>query len=145
MGLPRNKKYTEREYVESMIEYCENLLEDTKRLGRQDFFSNRRTYNPVLWSLIKLGWIAYNLPRDLFDLYPHVDRRRILVVGYVIEKAMVDWGENPDYDFIWSVIQETVPELYAVLKKLQRTWQKSVEDIPEEDRVSKKVRVPVEV
>ena len=141
MGLPRNKKYTERECVEDMIEYCENILDFTKGLDREDFLSDRWTYTSTQCMFLKMGWAIYNLPRDIFDLYPEIDRRRIVAVGYMMGKSRSRW--SVDGNLLWLMVQETVPRLLAVLKTIQRSWQRLVEDIPEEYRMPEEDYLPI--
>ena len=131
MGFRRHKRYTEPEYVDFMIQYCEDIWDLTRDLDQNAFFANRRVYTSVSWKLFKMGWAVSNLPRSVFDLYPQVDRKRIIVVSYLIEKAMVDLDGDPDDKFIWTMVQDTVPILFDVLTSLRSFWQKPVEDIPE--------------
>ena len=142
MRTQHNTRQTEHDYVNDMIEYCEEILNDTKGLDQELFFADRWIFSSTLLNLIRIGWAAHSLPRSMFDLYPSVNRKRVVAVGYILEKHRSSWDIKDK--LIWLMIQDTIPKLLLVLKKLQRSWQKSVEDIPEEDRVSKKVHVSVE-
>ena len=142
MRTQHNTRQTEHEYVNEMVKCCEEILSDTKGLDQKRFFADRWIFFSTLLNLIRIGWAAHSLPRSMFDLYPRINRRRIVAVGYILEKHRSSW--NIEDKLIWLMVQETIPKLLPVLKTLQRSWQKSVEDIPEEDRVSKKVHVSVE-
>ena len=142
MGLPRNKKYTERQYVENMIRYCEKAIEFTKGMDQETFFADKYAKVATEGMLLKIGWSAYNLPRDMFDLYPEIDRRYLIAVGYMMIKSESTW--TIDGKLVWSMVQDTIPAVLPILKTLQRSWQKSVEDIPEDDRVPEKHPLIVE-
>ena len=43
MDLPHNKAYTKHDYLESMIQCCENALEFTKGMDQEAFVMDRYT------------------------------------------------------------------------------------------------------
>ena len=128
---------TERKFLDTMVECCEKSIEFTKDMDEKAFLAaDEYAYAFIQYMLLRIGWAAYNLPREMFDLYPEVDRRYIIAVGYMMIKSEVTWAI--DGKLVWSMAQDTLPGLLPILKTLQKSWQKSVEDIPERDRVSGK-------
>ena len=125
---------TERKFLESMVEYCEIALDVIKGMDRETVLADDYTYTVTKCTLFKIGWSAYNLPRDMFDLYPEVDRSYLIAVGYMMIKSESTW--TIDGKLVWSMVQDTIPALLPILRTIQRSWQKSVEDIPERYRVS---------
>ena len=127
--MASDSKYGRLEYIEDMIQSCEEILEDTKELDIKDFLAdaNRSIYKATLTDIRIIGRSAYHLlPYGIFDLYhPEIPWRQLIATSYVLEQSTLNWSIHGTV--IWSIVQETIPKLLPILKAMKTTMDKTKE------------------
>ena len=112
-----HKKWGFHECVEELIAACERTLSTTKDIDKSTFLPNTDPYEAVRWNMHCMGCAVFDLPRELFDVYPKLDWKFILAMGYGAERTYLEW--NVADEVLWRLIEETIPKLLPTLKKIQ--------------------------
>ena len=99
-----------------MIVSCEEIMSVTKDLGYDHFTFDSKVHGMVVESIQKLGTVAYDLPQVIFDLYPKIDWRGLVAMGCALGEVK-DLCKLED-TVLWSVVEETLPELLTTMQYL---------------------------
>ena len=93
-------------YVDDVIQSCNNVIEFTSGLTREEFFNDKKTRGATIRNVEIIGEAAKKIPGELRDLA----LRDILVHDYFgIDEAI-----------LWDVIKNEVPELLLQATRLQK-------------------------
>ena len=112
------KKRQWHEFIEDMMEACEKVLTETKDMDKETFLSNKEIYHNTLKNIETMGLSAFYLPPVILDMHPRVSWRQLMAIGYAVKESKSLWGIEDAV--IWSIIQETIPELLPTLHKVSK-------------------------
>ena len=104
-----------RLYLEDMLECCGKVQEYTRGLDLPRFIGHSMAYDAVLRNLEILGEATKGIPDDIRTRYPEVEWRKIAGLRDVL--AHFYFGLEDDT--LWDIVQHKVPELLAVLRRIQ--------------------------
>jgi len=103
-----------RFYIRDMIGFAEKCLAYTKDMGQQQFVDSAITYDATLRNLELIGEAASRVPDDIRAAHPDVPWRMIIATRNRLIHAYL----GIDDDTIWSILQDDLPALIAMLKEI---------------------------
>jgi uncharacterized protein with HEPN domain len=103
-------------YINDMIKFAEKVLSYTANTDQQTFVSSGITYDAVLRNLELIGEAATHLPDTVRDSHPNIPWRMIIATRNRLIHAYL----GIDDDVIWSIVQDSIPELLDSLKQINR-------------------------
>jgi uncharacterized protein with HEPN domain len=84
-------------------------------LGRDTFFTDRKTVDSVVRNLEVIGEATNRLPEDFRDQNPTIPWRRIIGLRHRIVHEYFD----VDLALVWEIVQGELPVLEAELRRLK--------------------------
>lgn len=94
-------------YIEDMQKHCRQVLDFTTGMDYENYVSDAKTTAATSFSLSQIGEVAGKIPQDVRDAHPEIDWSQIIGLRHVIVRAYYDIN----FEKLWEVIQEYVPEL----------------------------------
>lgn len=108
----------DRDILEHMLRYCEQVdtANDDFAHSRERFYSSTTYQNAVSMCILQIGELVNHLSDDFKNVHSEIPWRKIRGMrNYVAH----EYG-SIDYDVVWYVANESIPELKAFcLKQLQ--------------------------
>ena len=102
------------DYLEHMVEDCEDIIDALKTVGSIDEFKqNRLTHKAVIYSLLNLGELCKTLSESEKEMYPKVHWNRI--IGF--RNRSSHGYHHLDLDIVYEIATKYIPDLYDVLQK----------------------------
>jgi len=103
-----------RDYLTDIIVECEFLTNRSTNLSYNDFFNNEDLKRAFVRSLEIIGEASKHIPPHIRKKYPRIKWKN--VVG--IRNKLIHEYFGVDYEVLWKVAKEKIPELYAVVKEI---------------------------
>lgn len=103
-----------RDYINDLIEACEDILSFTKGLSYTDFAGDRKTLNAVIRSLEVIGEATKNLPASLRDNYPDIPWKQMAGTR---DKLIHEYF-GFDIQMVWQTIECHIPNILPLLKEI---------------------------
>ena len=103
-----------RDYINDLIEACEDILSFTKGMSYSDFASDRKTVNAVIRSLEVIGGATKNLPASFRDNYPDIPWKQMAGMR---DKLIHEYF-GVDIQMVWQVIECHIPNILPLLKEI---------------------------
>ncbi len=97
-----------------MIEGAEKILKYTSNLDYVTFLGNEMVMDAVARNFEIIGEAANRIDSDFKVLYPQIDWLRI--TGF--RNRIIHEYFGIDYEIMWTIIDDNIPELIEKLKKL---------------------------
>jgi len=102
-----------RDYLNDLIESCENILEFTKNMSFKEFAEDKKTINAVIRCLEVLGEATKNLPMDFRLDYPDIPWKQM--AGMRDKRIHEYFGV--DKQMVWQVVEKHIPQILPLLKE----------------------------
>lgn len=102
-----------RVYLDDMRDHTRKVRQFTAGMARDAFFADERTYHAVIHRLQNVGEAAKLIPQDICELYATILGRKIAGMGNWLVHEY--FGVN--FDILWDVIENNVPELLETLER----------------------------
>ena len=109
--------YRDDSRVRHMLDAMERITELCKGLGREQLRRHEGTTEMILFNLMVLGEAANNITREFAEKNPDVDWKGLAGVRH---KIVHDYADI-DYDTIWDILQNDIPDEYAKVKAVAET------------------------
>jgi len=100
--------------LQDMLESANKIITYTKGLNYDTFISDDKTIDAVVRNFEILGEAAKRIPEDFKLLNPQISWRYI--IGF--RNRIIHEYFGVDYEIVWTIIQDNIPELYAHLADL---------------------------
>jgi uncharacterized protein with HEPN domain len=99
------------------IRFAELILEFTKGMDEQIFYSDLKTQAAVLYEIAILGEAIKRLSLEFREQHPEIPYSKIIGMR---NRLTHDYG-RVDLEVVWRVIKTEIPELLALLEPLVPT------------------------
>ena len=109
--------YRDDSRVRHMLDAMERIAELCKGLEREQLRRNEGTTERILFNLMVLGEAANNISREFAAKNPNVDWKGLAGVRH---KIVHDYADI-DYDTIWDILRNDIPDEYEKVKVLAAT------------------------
>jgi len=103
-----------RDYINDLIEACEDILSFTKGMSYSNFAGDKKTTNAVIRSLEVIGEATKNLPLSFRDNYPDIPWKQMAGMR---DKLIHEYF-GIDKQMVWQVIEKHIPNILALIKKM---------------------------
>lgn len=103
-----------RLYVRDMIEFGERVIGYAAGLDQQGFTADQIIYDATLRNIELIGEAATHIPDPVREAHPEIQWRQIVGVRHQVAHGYL----GIDDDTIWSIIQTSIPDLLAALRRL---------------------------
>lgn len=103
-----------RLYVRDMIEFGERVIGYAAGLDQRSFTADQIVYDATLRNIELIGEAATHIPESVRDAHPDIQWRQIVGVRNQVAHGYL----GIDDDTIWSIIETSVPDLLAALRRL---------------------------
>jgi len=103
-----------RDYINDLIEACEDILSFTKGMSYSNFSGDKKTTNAVIRSLEVIGEATKNLPLSFRDNYPDIPWKQMAGMR---DKLIHEYF-GIDKQMVWQVIEKHIPDILALIKKM---------------------------
>jgi uncharacterized protein with HEPN domain len=103
-----------QDYINDLIEACEDILSFTKGLSYSDFVGDKRTVNAVIRSLEVIGEATKNLPISFRNKYPNIPWKQMAGMR---DKLIHEYF-GIDKQMIWQAIEKHIPYILPLLKEI---------------------------
>jgi len=108
------KKRELRDYLNDLIESCNDILEFTKGFSFSDFSKDKKTINAVIRSLEIIGEATKNLPPKLKLNYPDIPWKQMAGMR---DKLIHEYF-GVDKQMVWQVVKKHIPQILPLLKNI---------------------------
>ena len=109
--------YRDDSRVRHMLDAMERIAELSRGLKREQLRRHEGTTEMILFNLMVLGEAANNITREFATKNPDVDWKGLAGVRH---KIVHDYADI-DYDTIWDILRNDIPDEYAKVKVLAAT------------------------
>jgi uncharacterized protein with HEPN domain len=103
-----------QDYINDLIEACEDILSFTKGMSYSDFANDKKTINAVIRSLEVIGEATKNLPMSFRDTYPDIPWKSMAGMR---DKLIHEYF-GVDKQMVWQAVEKHIPEIFSLIKKL---------------------------
>jgi uncharacterized protein with HEPN domain len=103
-----------RDYINDLVEACEDILSFTRGMSYSDFAGDKKTINAVIRSLEVIGEATKKLPRSFRDSYPDVPWKRMAGMR---DKLIHEYF-GVDTQMVWQVVERHIPDILPLVKEI---------------------------
>ena len=103
-----------QDYINDLIEACEDILSFTKGMSYSDFTNDKKTINAVIRSLEVIGEATKNLPMSFRDTYPDIPWKSMAGMR---DKLIHEYF-GVDKQMVWQAVEKHIPEIFSLIKML---------------------------
>jgi uncharacterized protein with HEPN domain len=104
-----------------MISFSEKVLAYSEGFEREAFFSDSMRYDATVRNLELIGEAATRIPEAVRNAHPEIPWRLIIAT----RNRLIHGYLGIDRDTLWSIIQDEIPTLLQILRKVQDDVQRS--------------------
>ena len=114
MSEADGKRREWRFYVEDMIRFCEQAVDHTSGLDREEFIAARMADDATLRNLGLIGEAATHVPAAIREAHPAIPWRRIVDLRNRLAHGYLKIDDR----LVWSILRDDVPALLPALRGL---------------------------
>jgi len=103
-----------RDYINDLIESCEDILEFTKNMSFEGFSADKKTVSAVIRCLEVIGEATKNLPINFRLEYPNIPWKQM--AGMRDKLSHEYFGV--DKQMVWQVIEKHIPQILPLLRDI---------------------------
>lgn len=103
-----------RDYINDLIEACEDILSFTAGMSYSDFAGDKKTVNAVIRSLEIIGEATKNLPISFRSNYPDVPWKQMAGMR---DKLIHEYF-GIDKQMVWQAIEKHIPEILPLIRQI---------------------------
>ncbi len=111
-------------YVQDMLTYCDELDLFTVGLEYEHYLADARTLRATSFNLEHIGEAAVKVPKQVRDAHPEIEWGKMIGLRNLIVHAYY----KIEYDKLWEIIQNDIPELAKRLAPLLVEAQEEVRE-----------------
>lgn len=106
-----------RFYLDDMIGFAQKVLAYTATLDQTGFVANELVYDATIRNLELIGEAATHIPDEVRNANPDIPWRMVIAT----RNRLIHGYLGIDNDTLWSLVQDSVPELLTKLEHLRST------------------------
>lgn len=103
-----------RDYINDLIEACEDILSFTRGMSYSDFVADKRTVNAVIRSLEVIGEATKKLPMSFRSAYPNIPWKQMAGMR---DKLTHEYF-GVDKEMLWQAAKTHIPEILPMVKQI---------------------------
>jgi uncharacterized protein with HEPN domain len=103
-----------RDYINDLIESCEEILSFTQGMSYSDFIGDRKTINAVVRSLEVIGEATKKLPVSFRNNYPNIPWKQMAGMR---DKLIHEYF-GIDKQMVWQAVEKHIPYILPLIKEI---------------------------
>jgi uncharacterized protein with HEPN domain len=103
-----------RVFLDDIMEAVGKIFEYTQGFTRDQFLTDRKTVEAVVWNLQIIGEASKNVPEEIRSVYPDLPWRDMTGLRNIIVHQYFEIN----LDVIWKVIQNDLPNLERQIHRI---------------------------
>jgi len=103
-----------RDYINDLIEACEEILSFTQGMSYSDFADDKKTVNAVIRSLEVIGEATKKLPTSFRNNYPNIPWKQMAGMR---DKLIHEYF-GIDRQMVWQAIERHIPYILPLIKEI---------------------------
>ena len=103
-----------RDYINDLIEACEDILSFTKGMSYSDFANDKKTVNAVIRSLEVIGEATKKLPVSFRGNYPDIPWKQMAGMR---DKLIHEYF-GIDKQMVWQAVEKHIPNILPLVKDI---------------------------
>ena len=107
-------KHRDIQLIKKIISECNDIIRYTNEIGEKSFLENDIYQKATALSLLNVGEHANVLSRELWNIYPDIQWRKIVDLRNIVAHG---YGELR-MELVWNLSQKEVPQLLKQLEIL---------------------------
>ena len=115
--MTKPELYRDNSRVRHMLDAMERILSIAKGMSRDQLSHHEDNTEKILFNMMVLGEAANNISREFAERNPSVAWKDIASVRH---KIVHDYADI-DFDTIWDILQNDIPEEYEKVKAVAAT------------------------
>lgn len=115
--MTKPELYRDDSRVRHMLDAMERILSISKGMNRDQLGHHEDNTEKILFNMMVLGEAANNISREFAERNPSVAWKDIASVRH---KIVHDYADI-DFDTIWDILQNDIPEEYEKVKAVAAT------------------------
>ena len=108
------KKRDFADYINDIIESCQDILVFTKGFSPEKFIKDKKTMNAVIRSLEVIGEASKKVPEDIKRKYSKIPWKQMAGMR---DKLIHEYF-GVDKEMVWQVIEKHIPSILPLVKKI---------------------------
>ncbi len=109
--------YRDDSRVRHILGAIKRIIEVGEDLSRDQLRQNEAKTESILFNLMIMGEAANNISQEFASKNPEIDWKGIAGVRH---KVVHDYADI-DYDTIWDILKNEIPDVYCKMKALEKT------------------------
>jgi uncharacterized protein with HEPN domain len=109
--------YRDDSRVRHILGAIKRIIEVGEDLSRDQSRQNEAKTESILFNLMIMGEAANNISHEFASKNPEIDWKGIAGVRH---KVVHDYADI-DYDTIWDILKNEIPDVYCKMKALEKT------------------------
>ena len=109
--------YRDVSRVRHILGAVKRIIEVGEDLSRDQLRQNEAKTESILFNLMIMGEAANNISQEFASKNPEIDWKGIAGVRH---KVVHDYADI-DYDTIWDILKNEIPDVYCKMKALEKT------------------------
>jgi len=101
-------------FIQDIFQAIEGIDKFVGKMDFNDFIKDEKTKSAVVWKIHILGEATKNIPKTIRDKYKEVPWKYMARMRDKITHAYF----GVDYEIVWKVIKERLPELKPMLRQI---------------------------
>ena len=101
-------------YTKDILESIEKIEEFIEGMDFDKFQSDDKTSSAVIRKLEIIGEAVKQLPDEIRDSYKKIPWKEMAGM----RDKLIHWYFGVDYEIVWNVIKEEIPQLKPILKEI---------------------------
>jgi len=110
-----------RFYLDDMISFAEKVLAYSEGFEHEAFFADSMRYDATVRNLELIGEATTRIPEAVRNAHPEIPWRLIIAT----RNRLIHGYLGIDKDTLWSIIQDEIPTLLQIRRKVQDDVQRS--------------------
>ena len=103
-----------RFYLEDLAGFCQNILEYTQGVTREEFEADKRTYDATLRNIELIGEAAKQIPSNIRQRYAKVPWNEIIATRNILTHVYF----GVDNDIVWNIIEKEIEPLLDAVNQI---------------------------
>jgi uncharacterized protein with HEPN domain len=103
-----------RDYINDLIEACEEILSFTQGMSYSDFAGDKKTVNAVIRSLEVIGEATKKLPASFRNNFPNIPWKQMAGMR---DKLIHEYF-GIDMQMVWQAVERHIPYILPLIKEI---------------------------
>lgn len=115
-------------YIQDMLKRCRDVVAFTTNMDYESHLADEKTMAATSFSLSQIGEAAGKVPKGVRDVHPEIEWGKMIGLRNLIVHAYYEI----EFDKLWEIIRNDVPELAKRLVPLLAEAQEEVRESAEQ-------------